>query len=53
LRGYQDYLASSSDMIRQKDDSKEKCPDVMRKRVQQLRRHQVRKEYSIEDNEIK
>ena len=54
LRGYQDYLASSSDMVRhQKDESREKSPETMRKRVQQLRRHQVRKEYSIEDNEIK
>lgn len=33
LRGYKDYLASSSDMIRQKDDSKERDPQAHRKRV--------------------
>ena len=51
LRGYKDYLASSSDMVRQKDDAKERDLQA-HKKVQLLRRHQVRKEYSIEDNEI-
>ena len=52
LRGYKDYLASASDMIRQKDDGQARDPQAHRKHVQLLRRHQVRKEYSIEDNEI-
>ena len=54
LRGYKDYLASSSDMMQKKEvsTSKEKDQQAHRKNMQLLRRHQVRKEYSIEDNEI-